>query len=184
MFARDPKTNQFLLAKDFTDSETPEPLSSQPVEGSKNEYPPNPAEAQPDGDSAFHHLMHSPTRLTLPGTEKARTKLIESNPKLKAALVGKELVPVKGEDIGVEAVDKYVLRISLVQPAPFFLGLLAHQFFRLVPRKTVEQYGRALDRSWAHCDVRTVQIEVVGALQQACRRAGSNVLGCGNSKVG
>jgi ABC-type transport system substrate-binding protein len=30
----------------------------------------------------------------------------------------------------------------------------------------------------------TVQIEVVGALQQACRRAGSNVLGCGNSKVG
>ncbi|HJX93633.1 MAG TPA: peptide ABC transporter substrate-binding protein [Pyrinomonadaceae bacterium] len=141
VFARDPKTNQFLLAKDFKDSETPEPLSSQPVEGSKNEYPPTPAEAQPDSDSAFHHLMHSPTRLTLPGSEKARTKLIDSNPKLKAGLVGKELVPVKGEDIGVEAVDKYVLRISLVQPAPFFLGLLAHQFFRLVPRKTVEQYG-------------------------------------------
>src|SRR6185369_6709962 len=142
VFVRDSKTDQFLLAKDFTDSETPEPLSSQPVDGSKSEYPPNPAEAQSDGDSAFHRLMHSPTRLTLPGSEKARTKLLESKPKLKAALVGKELVPVKAEDIGVEAVDKYVLRISLVQPAPFFLGLLAHQFFRLVPSKTVEQYGQ------------------------------------------
>ena len=90
VFARDPKNSQFLLAKDFADSETPEPLSSQPVDESKSEYPPNPAEAQSDSDSPFHHLMHSPTRLTLPGSEKARTKLIESNPKLKAALVGKE----------------------------------------------------------------------------------------------
>jgi hypothetical protein len=70
VFAQDPKTNQFLLAKDFKDSETPEPLSSQPVEGSKNEYPPTPAEAQPDSDSAFHHLMHSPTRLTLPEVKR------------------------------------------------------------------------------------------------------------------
>jgi oligopeptide transport system substrate-binding protein len=141
VFVRDPKTDQFLLAKDFGESETPEPLSSQPIDGSKSEYPPNPAEATPDSDSAFHRLMHSPTRLTLPGSEKARTKVLDSNPKLKAAITGKELVPVKGEDIGVEAVDKYVLRVSLVQPAPFFLGLLAHQLFRLVHRKTVEQFG-------------------------------------------
>ncbi len=41
----------------------------------------------------------------------------------------------------MEAIDNYTLRISLTQPAPFFVGTLAHQLFRLVPRKVVEQYG-------------------------------------------
>lgn len=139
VFVRDPVTGQFLLSKDFQDQETPEPLSSKP--NPTSEYPASEAEAKPDADSPFHQLMHSPSRLTLPGSEKARTKLLDSNAKLKTAVQGKELVPVTAEDIGVEAVDKYVLRISLAQPAPFFLGLLAHQLFRLVPRKTVEQFG-------------------------------------------
>jgi oligopeptide transport system substrate-binding protein len=139
VFVRDPGTNEFLLAKDFGD-DTPEPLSSQAIEGN-SEYPATQAEPKPDSDSAFHHLMHSPQRLTLPGSEKARNKLLDSNAKLKAAIAGKELVPIKGEDIGIEAVEKYVVRISLAQPGPFFLGLLAHQLFRLVHRKTVETYG-------------------------------------------
>lgn len=50
------------------------------------------------------------------------------------------LVPVKGEDIGAEAVDDYTFRISLRQPAPFFVGLLAHQFFRLVPEHEIQKY--------------------------------------------
>ena len=62
-------------------------------------------------------------------------------PKLQAAIQGKELVPVKAEDIGVEAVDDYTVRISLTQPTPYFTGLLAHPFFRFVPRKTIEKYG-------------------------------------------
>jgi ABC-type oligopeptide transport system substrate-binding subunit len=85
--------------------------------------------------------MHSPSRLTLPGSEKARTNLLKANPKLKAAVDGKELVKVTAEDIGVEAVDDYTVRISLSQPAPYFTGLAAHQVFRIVPRKIVEQYG-------------------------------------------
>src|SRR6185503_5905130 len=51
------------------------------------------------------------------------------------------LVPVKAEDIGGEAVDEYTVRITLRQPAPFFVGLLAHQFFRLVPEQSVEKNG-------------------------------------------
>jgi oligopeptide transport system substrate-binding protein len=141
LFVRDPQTGQFLLAKDFEDNETPEPLSSTRLREGESEYLATATEAKPDADSAFHQVMHSPARLTLPQGEKARTKLLDSNPTLKTAVAGKELVPIKPEDIGVEAVDKYVLRISLAQPAPFFLGLLAHQFFRLVPRKTIEQYG-------------------------------------------
>jgi oligopeptide transport system substrate-binding protein len=85
--------------------------------------------------------MHSPLRLTLPGDEKARAKLVNANPKLKAALDYKDLVAVKAEDIGIEAIDNYTLRISLTLPAPFFVGMLAHQAFRLVPHKAVEQFG-------------------------------------------
>lgn len=143
VFVRDPQTGQFLLARDFAEDLPPEPLSGAPIDAAKPEYLPDPNEAKPDPDTAFHHQMHAPMRLTLPGDEKARTKSIDTNPKLKAAIVDKEFVPVKGEDLGVEAIDQYTLRISLAQQAPFFLGLLAHQVFRLVPRKIVEQYGIA-----------------------------------------
>lgn len=139
VFVRDSHSGQFLLARDFQENLSPEPLSSKPLD--VTEYRPNAEEAKPDPDSDFHKVMHSPTRLTLPGDEKDRNKLLAANPKLKAAVAARELIPVKAEDIGVEAVNKYTLRISLTQSAPFFTGLLAHQLFRLVPRKAIEQYG-------------------------------------------
>jgi ABC-type oligopeptide transport system substrate-binding subunit len=49
----------------------------------------------------------------------------------------------KAEDVGVEAVDDRTLRFTLAQPVPFFPGLVAHQFFRPVPRKAVESHGQA-----------------------------------------
>jgi oligopeptide transport system substrate-binding protein len=52
------------------------------------------------------------------------------------------LPPVKAEDIGVEAIDDYTLRITLHQPAPFFLGLLPHQFFRVVHQGAIEKFGK------------------------------------------
>jgi oligopeptide transport system substrate-binding protein len=140
VFVRDPRNNEFLLAKDFTESSAPEPLSAKPIDPT-SEYGTIAEEAKPDADSTFHRLMHSPVRLTLPGSAKARTTFLDANPKIKAAIADKELVPVKGEDIGIEAIDNYTLRISLVQSAPFFTGLVAHQVFRLVPRKAIEQFG-------------------------------------------
>jgi oligopeptide transport system substrate-binding protein len=140
-FVRDQQTGQFLLAKDFQENPPAEPLGNRPIDPSQHEYSPDPNETTPDPDTAFHRQMHTPLRLTLPGDEKSRTKELEANPKLKAAVAGKEFVPVKAEDLGVEAVDKYTLRLYLKQQAPFFLGLLAHQLFRLVPRKVVEQWG-------------------------------------------
>jgi oligopeptide transport system substrate-binding protein len=94
-------------------------------------------------DTKFHQFMHAPSRLILPGDEKDRAKAIDNDPKLKAAVAGKEFVPVEAKDIGVEPVNPYTLRITLSQPAPFFLKLLAHQFFRAVPKKAIEQYGTA-----------------------------------------
>jgi oligopeptide transport system substrate-binding protein len=139
VFVRDAQ-GQFLLARDFAGGETSEPLSSKTV-AVKGEYSPTAEETTPDPDSSFHQLMHSAERLTIPGSEKARNALLEKNPKLKAAVAGKDFVRVTAEDIGVEAVGKYTLRISLAQQAPFFSGLVAHQFFRLVSRRAIEQYG-------------------------------------------
>ena len=142
VFVHDPQTGQFLLARDFVDDLAPDPISGAAIDPANPEYP-DADEPKGHPDTAFHQQMHSPLRLTLPGDEKDRGERIEANPKLKAAVAGKQFVPVKAEDLGVEAVDQYTLRISLVQQAPFFLGLLAYQVFRLVPRKVVEQYGSA-----------------------------------------
>lgn len=140
VFVRDQKTGNFLLAKDFEEN-VQEPLSATPVDKTKGEYAPTAEEPNEPPDSATHQSFHTPLRLTIPGDAKARTKLLNANAKLKAAVEGKELVPVKAEDIGVEAVDQYTLRVCLTSPAPFFVGMLAHQAFRIVPRKVVEQYG-------------------------------------------
>ncbi len=93
-------------------------------------------------DSEFHRFLDEPERLTVPGDEKGRNELLESNPKLKAMAEGAEFVPVRAEDLGVEAIDDRTLRIKLIQPAPFFIGLLGHQFFRVVHQGTVEKFGK------------------------------------------
>jgi ABC-type oligopeptide transport system substrate-binding subunit len=51
-------------------------------------------------------------------------------------------VPVAAEDIGVEVIDDQTVRITLRQSAPFFVGMLAHQFFRFVPRQAIEKFGK------------------------------------------
>ncbi len=56
------------------------------------------------------------------------------------------LVPVEAKDIGIEAIDDYTVRLTLRQPAPFFLGLLTHQFFRLVPQQAIEKWGKEWTR--------------------------------------
>lgn len=148
VFVRDPETGQFVLEKDLAadGSQVSQPLSQKPLAspellsaGGQHMDPDD--TLLPTTDTAFHKFMHSPARLTVPGTEKARAKLLAANPKLQAALQDKEFVKVSAEDVGVEAIDDYTVRISLAQPAPYFTGLIAHQFFRLVPRKIVEKYG-------------------------------------------
>jgi oligopeptide transport system substrate-binding protein len=79
-------------------------------------------------------------RLTLPGSAKARSRAIAADPELRAA-TDLQFVPVTADDLGVEAVDDHTLRIRTVRPTPYLLGLLAHQFFRAVPREAVERFG-------------------------------------------
>src|SRR4029453_16783211 len=49
----------------------------------------------------------------------------------------------KAADVGVTAVDDRTVKFMLPQPVPFFPGLVAHQFFRPVPRKAIEAYAPA-----------------------------------------
>jgi oligopeptide transport system substrate-binding protein len=126
-FVRDAQ-GQFLLKKDFA-----EPNPNAPAD--------EPQHDTLGGDSEFHRFIDSPERLAVPSDEKTRAKLLEKDPKLKAALEGKQLVPIKAEDIGLEAIDDYTLRIKLYKPAPYFLGVLGHQFFRVVNQKVIEKFG-------------------------------------------
>ena len=146
VFVYDPKTQTFLLEKDFSDETAAPaalPLTSQPVDSIAAEYGPIAEDKTPDADTAFHHLMHAPARLVLPGAEKQRQAAINANPKLKTAVAGKQFVAVAANDVGLEAVDDYTLRIVLMQPAPYFISMMPHQFFRVIHQKTVEQFGTA-----------------------------------------
>jgi oligopeptide transport system substrate-binding protein len=79
----------------------------------------------------------SDRRVTLPADPKAWP--IEGDPALVEAVAGREPVPVAAEDIGIEALDDWTVRFTLVRPAPYFVGMLAHQFFMPVHRETVER---------------------------------------------
>jgi oligopeptide transport system substrate-binding protein len=149
-FVRDSATGRFLLA---SEAAPPGEAKNETASAAQPTSPPDNAgmeaelrkelsrkgeDAAPDTD--FHHFMHAPERLVVPSDEKDRQKAFKANPKLAALVAGKELVPVKAEDIGVEAVDDYTLRITMRQPAPYFLGLVPHQFFRVVKEAAVEKY--------------------------------------------
>jgi oligopeptide transport system substrate-binding protein len=82
---------------------------------------------------------HPEYRLVLPGDPKKRDAAL-ADPALAAAR-GKTYVPVRAEDVGVTAIDSRTLSITLMRPIPFLPGLVAHQFFRPVPRAAVERYG-------------------------------------------
>ena len=77
-------------------------------------------------------------RVVVPSDPQARAQL---TPEVEAQLAGKTLVPVRPEDVGVEALDDHTVRIRTARPVPYLPGLLAHQFFRLVPRHAIEQFG-------------------------------------------
>ncbi len=145
MFVKD-KDGQFLLAKDYA-VEAEKKASDTP------EAKPAASVASPETTSAnfgtateFQKYINAPERLIVKGDEKARAKESEADPKLKAALEGKELVPVKGEDIGVEAVDDYTFRLKLYQPAPYFVQLIPHQLFRVVNQGAIEKFGKDWQR--------------------------------------
>jgi ABC-type oligopeptide transport system substrate-binding subunit len=78
-------------------------------------------------------------RLVVPADAGERAKQLD--PDLARAVDAAELVPIRAEDVGVEALDDHTVRITTVRPVPYLPGMLAHQFFRLVPRQAIERHG-------------------------------------------
>jgi oligopeptide transport system substrate-binding protein len=151
-FVRDPKTGRFLLASAAGKSGEEggeEGAGAQPAgmpAAPPDEEALHRAELGRKGENAapdtpFHRFIHTPERLVVPADEKDRAKALKADPKLAALVEGKEFVPVSPEDIGAEAVDDHTLRLTLRQPAPYFLGLVQHQFFRVVHRGAIERWG-------------------------------------------
>ena len=96
--------------------------------------------ARDEGTGTFVMDPANPNeRLALPGDEAARTTLL-ATPALAGAR-NKTYVPVRAEDVGIDAVDARTLRFRLRQPIPFIPKLVSHQFFRPVPRQAVERHG-------------------------------------------
>lgn len=163
------KDGKFLLAKDFEEKkdEKVQPIAKDKPEVLKKETfdesaPENEAE-KPDNanssatvdvetvktESEFTKYINSPARLTLlkPNPEdkdsvEAHEALLKDKPGLKEALEGAEYVQIKPEDIGVEVLDDYTIRITLKQPAPYFVGMLTHQFFSALHQPTIEKFGK------------------------------------------
>jgi oligopeptide transport system substrate-binding protein len=155
------KDGKFLLEKDFADEPDgkKEPIGEdKPDELKPETLKDNPAEdvdPKPDSQVApdvnaqnikpeteFEKFINGPIRLTVPADKESQEKLVKSNPKLKAAFDGTELITVTAEDIGLEAIDDYTLRFKLKQSAPYFVGLLTHQFFGALHRPTIEKFGK------------------------------------------
>ena len=129
VFVGNPETGEFVLEADH-----PEELFEESGDEQGSDLTP------------FRTFITGATRLTLPGDEESRQVLFEEDPELGERVAGMEFVPVQGEDIGIEAVDDYTFRVTLVRPAPYFVGLVAHQTFKPVLRWVVEQYGDAWTR--------------------------------------
>ena len=82
-------------------------------------------------------------RLTVPGGAPDRSSMPAD---IRALIDGKELVPVRAEDLGVEAIDGHTVRFRLQRPVPFFPKLVGHQFFspcRVPPSSDTATPGHA-----------------------------------------
>ncbi len=149
-FVKD-KDGNFLLAKDFQKQPPTAPPANQPAappstaEPVKTETPAaqtiETTAAPEKPQTEFEKYINSPERLTVPEKKEEQEKLFKDNPKIASAIEGKELVPLKGEDIGVEVVDEYTIRLTLKQSAPYFVGVLTHQLFSALHRPTIEKHG-------------------------------------------
>jgi ABC-type oligopeptide transport system substrate-binding subunit len=86
-------------------------------------------------------LSEKGARLIVPSDAKSQAALFKQKPELESQIAGKKLIPVAAEDVGIEAPDDFTVRITLEQPVPFFIKILAHNFFRIVPEKVIKEHG-------------------------------------------
>ena len=96
----------------------------------------------PNGEPVESCSAEAPLCLAVAADEEALAKLKADDPATAARIVGAEFVEVKPGDVSVKAVGDNTFIVRLKQPAPYFVGLLTHQFFSVLHRPTIEKFGK------------------------------------------
>lgn len=96
----------------------------------------------PAGEPLDACTPEAPLCLAIAADEENLAKLKKDDAKTAERIEGGEFVEVTANDVAVKAVDDYTLVARLKQPAPYFVGLLTHQFFAALHRKTIEGFGK------------------------------------------
>ncbi len=95
-----------------------------------------------DGEPLESCTLEAEMCLAIAADPEGLSAIRKDDKKLAARIEGAEFIPVKADDVGIKAVDDYTLKTTLKQPAPYFVGLLTHQFFSAIHRKTIEKFGK------------------------------------------
>jgi oligopeptide transport system substrate-binding protein len=140
-FVRDTRTGRFATESDFARAQSGGDASCTGSEPQRF-------------DKASGEVDKSEEKyLFVPAQAEERAGLLSGNatkdkpgdPALARFLQGKEFVPVTKEYVGVRAVDDYTFEVTLEAPTAYFIKMLYHNFFRPVPRQSIERWG---DQQW------------------------------------
>ena len=166
-FVRDPKTGRFVLASEAAETEGAAPAQESAKAGEDN---------APDTRVPQAHTR-ARRGSVVPFDETERAKKVKAGTKLAKLVEGKEFVPVKAEDIGVEAVDDYTLRFTLKQPDALLPRDSAAPVLPRPPREDGRALRRRVDAARQHRDQRPVHARRAHALQPDRRRQEPELLG-------
>jgi oligopeptide transport system substrate-binding protein len=127
-----------------------DPKTSEPIPGLAEKW-----EISPDGRIYTFHLrtnLHWSTGEPITADDVVYSWIRALDPNTASDYAGQLFYLVNGEDfnsskikdpnkVGVHALDKYTIKVELVQPTAFFLDLCAFPTLAVTPRQTIEKYG-------------------------------------------
>jgi oligopeptide transport system substrate-binding protein len=127
-----------------------DPKTSEPIPGLAEKW-----EISPDGRIYTFHLrtnLQWSTGEPITADDVVYSWIRALDPNTASDYAGQLFYLVNGEDfnsskikdpdkVGVHALDKYTIKVELVQPTAFFLDLCAFPTLAVVPKQTIEKYG-------------------------------------------
>ena len=161
-FVRDPQTGKFATEEDLTRAGTdgaitftgdePERFDRMPPEQPAGGGAQTGGETQTATGEGAETKPASVKYLFVPFDPADRDKLLTGDPakdkpakpELARFVADKEFVAVSKEYVGVRALDDYTFQVTLEGPTPYFVKMLYNQFFRPVPRQSIEPWGNAV----------------------------------------
>ena len=98
--------------------------------------------ADPAGEALESCDVRDAACLAVASDEEGLANLKKQSPETAARVEGGEFVAITPDDVAVKAEGDYKLKVRLKQPAPYFVGMLTHQFFAVIHKPTIEKFGK------------------------------------------